>query len=61
MLIQIDPLELNFRGVSRAQRSTKVMRCRTGIVSVSEFLTIPDQRCIAIALHRVREKMTKAL
>jgi hypothetical protein len=32
-----------------------VMRCRPGIVPSSEFATIPDQRCTAIALHRVRE------
>jgi hypothetical protein len=35
-----------------------MMRCRPGIVAISEFGTIPDQRCTAslrLALHRVRE------
>ncbi|MGA8078183.1 MAG: hypothetical protein WB868_12430, partial [Xanthobacteraceae bacterium] len=35
----------------------ELMRCRTGIVSHAESGTIPVQRCIANALHRVREKM----
>ena len=45
-------------GVSRAQRSMKrsaMMRCRPGIVKSSEFGTIPEQRCTAIALRRIRE------
>jgi len=33
------------RCVSRAQRSTTVVRCRPGIVMDSEFDAIPDQRC----------------
>ena len=36
-------------------RDVEVMRCRTGIVSSSAFATIPDQRCTAYALHRIRE------
>lgn len=31
------------------------MRCRPGIVQKAESVTIPDQRCTANALHRVRE------
>jgi hypothetical protein len=33
----------------------EVMRCRPGIVTNSERETIPDQRCTACALHRIRE------
>jgi hypothetical protein len=31
------------------------MRCRPGIVTYAEFGKIPDLRCTANALHRVRE------
>jgi hypothetical protein len=31
------------------------MRCRPGIFADSESSAIPDQRCTAIALHRIRE------
>ena len=33
----------------------EVVRCRPGIVKDLSLMTIPDQRCIAYALHRVRE------
>jgi hypothetical protein len=32
-----------------------MMRRRPGIVTSSEPVTIPDQRCTASALHRIRE------
>ena len=44
--------------MSRAQRSTKrseVARCRLGTVTHSEFRTVPDQRCTARALNRIRD------
>jgi hypothetical protein len=44
--------------MSRAQRSTKrsgVVRCRPGTVTSSEIGTVPDQRCTANALHRIRD------
>jgi hypothetical protein len=33
----------------------EALRCRTGIVANAELAAIPDQRCNAIALHRVRD------
>jgi hypothetical protein len=44
--------------MSRARRGTKrsaVLRRRPGTFANMAFGTIPDQRCIANALHRVRE------
>ena len=41
--------------MSRAQRSTIAMGCRTGPPTGAEFETIPDLRSSAFALHRVRE------
>jgi hypothetical protein len=42
---------INFPGA--AQHA--MMRRRPGIVTSSELVTIPDQRCTASALHRIRE------
>jgi len=58
-LIPSDPLKLNFVARIPGAAQHKVMRCRTGIVSNAKFLTIPDQRHIAVALHRAREKRQK--
>jgi hypothetical protein len=32
-----------------------MLLCRPGIVANAEVETIPDQRCTADALHRIRE------
>jgi hypothetical protein len=33
----------------------EVMRCRPGIARKLVFVAVPDQRCTAFALHRVRD------
>ena len=56
--------EIELTRVSRARRSTQrseVVRCRPGTDASSERDTIPDLRCTANALHRVRETLTPAL
>ncbi len=76
-LCRVGPRSHHVSYVSRAQRSkgaftrvfdalwrSEVVRCRPGIVTSSEFDTIPDQRCTAslrYALHRIRETATGGL
>jgi hypothetical protein len=33
----------------------EVVRCRPGTVTDSKSVKVPDQRCTAIALHRIRD------